>query len=202
MNKEEEILIIGNGSSVLDTKYGDIIDSYQNVARINNYETETFKENVGQKVNIWFNGANKHVRPRKKLPEKVIVFVPSSVYVKYYDLMDARIKERQNLDKNQYYLVPLKKVYDYEELIKSDRITTGTSSILWAMENYKTVVIHGFDFFIDSKEHYYDSKIKKWLYNNILKRGKKHNTQREMDYINEQIELGKVKSLKNIISDT
>ena len=48
MNKEEEILIIGNGSSVLDTKYGDIIDSYQNVARINNYETETFKENVGQ----------------------------------------------------------------------------------------------------------------------------------------------------------
>lgn len=202
MNKEEEILIIGNGSSVLDTKYGDIIDSYQNVARINNYETETFKENVGQKVNIWFNGANKHVRPRKKLPEKVIVFVPSSVYVKYYDLMDARIKERQNLDKNQYYLVPLKKVYEYEELIKSDRITTGTSSILWAMENYKTVVIHGFDFFIDSKEHYYDSKIKKWLYNNILKRGKKHNTQREMDYINEQIELGKVKSLKNIISDT
>ena len=201
MNKEEEILIIGNGSSVLDTKYGDIIDSYQNVARINNYETETFKENVGQKVNIWFNGANKHVRPRKKLPEKVIVFVPSSVYVKYYDLMDARIKERQNLDKNQYYLVPLKKVYDYEELIKSDRITTGTSSILWAMENYKTVVIHGFDFFIDSKEHYYDSKIKKWLYNNILKRGKKHNTQREMDYINEQIKLGKVKSLKNIISD-
>ena len=162
MNKEEEILIIGNGSSVLDTKYGDIIDSYQNVARINNYETETFKENVGQKVNIWFNGANKHVRPRKKLPEKVIVFVPSSVYVKYYDLMDARIKERQNLDKNQYYLVPLKKVYEYEELIKSDRITTGTSSILWAMENYKTVVIHGFDFFIDSKEHYYDSKIKKW----------------------------------------
>lgn len=202
MNKEEEILIIGNGSSVLDTKYGDIIDSYQNVARINNYETETFKENVGQKVNIWFNGANKHVRPRKKLPEKVIVFVPSSVYVKYYDLMDARIKERQNLDKNQYYLVPLKKVYEYEELIKSDRITTGTSSILWAMENYKTVVIHGFDFFIDSKEHYYDSKIKKWLYNNILKRGKKHNTQREMDYINEQIKLGKVKSLKNIISDT
>ncbi|CAI8216627.1 MAG: Uncharacterised protein [Flavobacteriaceae bacterium] len=202
MNKEEEILIIGNGSSVLDTKYGDIIDSYQNVARINNYETETFKENVGQKVNIWFNGANKHVRPRKKLPEKVIVFVPSSVYVKYYDLMDARIKERQNLDKNQYYLVPLKKVYEYEELIKSDRITTGTSSILWAMENYKTVVIHGFDFFIDSKEHYYDSKIKKWLYNNILTRGKKHNTQREMDYINEQIELGKVKSLKNIISDT
>ncbi len=201
MNKEEEILIIGNGSSVLDTKYGDIIDSYQNVARINNYETETFKENVGQKVNIWFNGANKHVRPRKKLPEKVIVFVPSSVYVKYYDLMDARIKERQNLDKNQYYLVPLKKVYEYEELIKSDRITTGTSSILWAMENYKTVVIHGFDFFIDSKEHYYDSKIKKWLYNNILKRGKKHNTQREMDYINEQIKLGKVKSLKNIISD-
>ena len=54
MKKEEEILIIGNGGSVLDNKYGDIIDSYQTVARINNYENETFKDYVGQKVNIWF----------------------------------------------------------------------------------------------------------------------------------------------------
>lgn len=202
MSKDEEILIIGNGSSVLENKYGDIIDSYQNVARINNYETSRFKEYVGQKVNIWFNGANKHVGPRKKLPEKVIVFVPSSVYVKYYNFMEARIKARQNLDKNQYHLVPLKKICEYEKLIKSDRVTTGTSSILWAMENYKSVVIHGFDFFIYSKEHYFDSKIKKWIYNNLLTRGKKHNTKKEMDYINKQIKLGKVRSLKNIVSDT
>lgn len=202
MKKEEEILIIGNGGSVLDNKYGDIIDSYQTVARINNYENETFKDYVGQKVNIWFNGANKHVSPRKVLPEKVIVFVPSSVYIKFYDLMDVRIKERQNLDKNQFHLVPLEKIYEYEELIKSDRVTTGTSSILWAMENYKSVVIHGFDFFINSKEHYFDSKFKKWIYNNILTRGKKHDTQKEMDYINEQIKLGKIKTLKNIVSDS
>lgn len=201
MIKDEEILIIGNGSSVLENKYGDIIDNFQNVARINNYETSRFKEYVGQKANIWFNGANKHVRPRKNLPEKVIVFVPSPVYTKYYDLMDTRIKARQNLYKNQYHLVPLKKIYEYEELIKSDRVTTGTSSILWAMENYKSVVIHGFDFFIYSKEHYFDSKFKKWVYNYILTRGKKHNTENEMDYINKQIKLGKVKSLKNIVSE-
>ena len=34
MIKDEEILIIGNGSSVLENKYGDIIDNFQNVARI------------------------------------------------------------------------------------------------------------------------------------------------------------------------
>ena len=200
MTENQEILIIGNGSSVLDYNYGEIIDRFQNVARINNYEAESFKENVGQKTDIWFHGANKKVRPRNVVPNKVIVFVPSSVYEKFYDLMEVRIKERQDLDKSQYDLVPLEKIYEYEKLIQSDRVTTGTSSILWALENYKSVVIHGFDFFIDSREHYFDSKFKKWIYNNLYTLGKKHDTQIEMDYIHHQIKIGRIKLLKNHIS--
>ena len=38
----------------------------------------------------------------------------------------------------------------YEKNSKIKRPTTGLNSILWAVENYKTVYIHGFDFFIDS----------------------------------------------------
>lgn len=200
MKANQEILIIGNGSSVLNFKYGKVIDRFQNVGRVNNYEVESFKENVGQKTDIWFHGANKKVRPRDVVPDKVVVFVPSSVYEKFYDLMDVRIKDRQNLDINQYELVPLEKIYEYEKSIQSDRITTGTSSILWALENYKSVVIHGFDFFINSKEHYFDSKLKKWIYNNLLTLGRKHNTQIEMNFINNQIKIGNIKLLENHIS--
>lgn len=200
MKANQEILIIGNGSSVLNFKYGKVIDRFQNVGRVNNYEVESFKENVGQKTDIWFHGANKKVRPRDVVPDKVVVFVPSSVYEKFYDLMDVRIKDRQNLDINQYELVPLEKIHEYEKSIQSDRITTGTSSILWALENYKSVVIHGFDFFINSKEHYFDSKLKKWIYNNLLTLGRKHNTQIEMNFINNQIKIGNIKLLENHIS--
>ena len=42
MTENQEILIIGNGSSVLDYNYGEIIDRFHNVARINNYEAESF----------------------------------------------------------------------------------------------------------------------------------------------------------------
>ena len=31
--------------------------------------------------------------------------------------------------------------------------------------NFKNVVIHGFDFFQNGKEHYFDNKIKSWLFN-------------------------------------
>lgn len=200
MKVNQEVLIIGNGSSVLNFKYGEIIDRFQNVGRINNYKVESFKENIGQKTDIWFHGNNKKVRPRNVVPNKVIVFVPSSVYEKFYDSMEVRIKERQNLDKNQYELVPLKKIHEYEKLIQSDRITTGTSSILWALENYKRVVIHGFDFFINSKEHYFDSKLKKWISNNLYTPAKKHNTQIEMDFIHNQVKIGNIELLENHIS--
>ncbi len=196
MTADQEILIIGNGSSVLDFKYGEIIDRFQNVARINNYEVDAFKEHVGQKTDIWFHGNNKKVRPRKQVPGKVVVFIPSPVYEKFYERVEDRIKERQNLDKNQYELVPIAKIREFEKSIQSDRVTTGTSSILWALENYKRVVIHGFDFFINSKEHYFDSKVKKWISNNLYTPAKKHNTQNEMNYIQSQIKMGNIEVLE------
>ena len=36
---------------------------------------------------------------------------------------------------------------DYELISKIKRPTTGLNSILWAIENYEKIIIHGFDFF-------------------------------------------------------
>ena len=67
------------------------------------------------------------------------------------------------------------------------------------MENYQKVIIHGFDFFTISKNHYFDSKIKKWFYNNIYTLSKKHNVKDEMKYINKQIKYKKIFLLNDII---
>ena len=67
------------------------------------------------------------------------------------------------------------------------------------MENYQKVIIHGFDFFTVSKNHYFDSKIKKWLYNNFYTLAKKHNVKKEMNYINNQIHNKKLFLLKDLI---
>ena len=78
---------------------------------------------------------------------------------------------------------------------------TGTSSILWALENYKKVIIHGFDFFIDSKTHYNENIINKWLIDlGLNKKGGKHNMAAEKKYIDSKIQENKMIQLKEYLS--
>ena len=73
-------------------------------------------------------------------------------------------------------------------MLSLERQTTGTKSILWAMENYHKVINHGFDFFQESKAHYYDNSLSKLLIkNNIIKKGQKHNNILEKQFVNNLI---------------
>ena len=71
-------------------------------------------------------------------------------------------------------------------------------SILWATENYNEVIIHGFDFFINSKSHYYNSKIASIINEYFLKKGKKHDNHKEKDYVEKMIINKQVKRLVDI----
>ena len=44
-----------------------------------------------------------------------------------------------------------KKMKEYEDISNIKRPTTGFNSILWGIENYDKVIIHGFDFFENGK---------------------------------------------------
>ncbi len=89
----------------------------------------------------------------------------------------------------------------YEKQLDVTRPTTGISSILWALENYKKVIIHGFDFFIDSKTHYNENIINKWLINfGLNKKAGKHNMDAEKKYINSKIQENKVIQLKEYLN--
>ena len=73
-------------------------------------------------------------------------------------------------------------------------------AILWAVENFEKVIIHGFDFFIDSKSHYNDNFVTKWLIDwGINKKGGKHNMMTEKIYIEKLIQDKKVIQLKEYL---
>ena len=75
--KKNTILIIANGSSVLSYEYGALINTFENVARINNYSISKHDKYIGDKIDIWFNGANQGLKKRKILDQQqVVVFVP------------------------------------------------------------------------------------------------------------------------------
>ena len=200
MSKRKEILIIGNGRSVLDHSFGEQINAIPIVGRINNFSVENYSEYVGVKTDIWFNGANQNLKRQKVIPNEVVVFIPPKILRRKKEKIHDRISRRLHIDKEKYSLIPLETMENYEILTGVKRPTTGTSCILWAVENFEKVIIHGFDFFIDSKSHYNDNFITKWLIDwGINKKGGKHNMMTEKIYIEKLIQDKKVIQLKEYL---
>ena len=200
MPKRNEILIIGNGRTVLDHSFGEQINAIPIVGRINNFSVENYTEYVGVKTDIWFNGANQNLKRQKVIPNEVVVFIPPKILRRKKEKIHDRISRRLHIDKEKYSLIPLETMENYEILTGVKRPMTGTACILWAVENFEKVIIHGFDFFIDSKSHYNDNFITKWLIDwGINKKGGKHNMMAEKIYIEKLIQDKKVIQLKEYL---
>lgn len=188
-NDNNSILIIANGPSAISKKYGKLIDEFHTIGRINNYVTGKFKDFIGIKTDIWFNGANQGLKKRKSFPSKTIVFIPAEIqYAKEQRVLN-RTPNRLGMQKSQYTLVAKEIMKEFEDYSNIKRPTTGLSSILWSLRNYQKVIIHGFDFFINTKEHYYDSSINRFFINSgIINRAKKHNNIAEKKFVQKMIE--------------
>ena len=198
----ETILIIANGPSILKNKFGYEIDKFDEVARINNYKTDNFSEYIGKKTTIWLNGTNKNLKCHKNPPKKIFVFVPYEILEKKEARVLERTPKRLKLKPNQYTLLDKEKMKYYEKISMIKRPTTGFNSILWAIENYKKVIIHGFDFFQDSKEHYYDSYISKKIANlKIMKKAEKHDNIAEKEFVENLLLNKKIIKLSSYIKD-
>ena len=187
------ILIIANGPSILEYKMGEEIDKFDNVGRINNYKINKFSEYVGGKTTVWFNGANQNLKKCLNPPNKIFVFVPYEILKIKEKRVIERTPKRLGLKPHKYIIIPKEKMQHYEKISSIKRPTTGFNSILWAIENYKTVIIHGFDFFENGKEHYYDSYLRKKISNlKIARTAEKHDNISEKIYINNLIKNKRV----------
>ncbi len=197
---EKTLLIVAGGESVLKNEYGNEIDVFDTVGRINNYRIAGFKEYVGTKTDIWFNGANQGLKKRADIPERVIVLIPAEILKRKGESIHQRICTRLGVDREDYELVPRSDILEYESHIGVKRPTTGTSSILWGIDHFETVVIHGFDFFIDTKSHYNDNVLLRWLVSQgRIKKAGKHDMQQEKKYVESLIEKGAVVQLKDYL---
>ena len=200
MSKRKEILIIGNGRSVLKYSFGKQINTISIVGRINNFTIRNYSEYIGQRTDIWFNGANQNLKRQKVIPNEVVVFIPPEILRRKKEKVHDQISNRLHIDKKYYSLMPLEVMENYEKITGVKRLTTGTASILWAVEYFEKVLIHGFDFFIDSKSHYNDNFINKWLIEKgINKKGGKHNMIAEKQFIEKLVQEKQVILLKEYL---
>ena len=191
----KRILIIGNGPSALNYKYGEEINKFKTVARINNYQLKGYEKYIGNKTDVWINGANQNLKKRMQKYSKIIVSIPSSIISAKKNKLSEHVSKRLRKSSKKFDIISFNDIQRYENYIGHKRLTTGTTSILWGLDNFENVFIHGFDFFINSKSHYYDSKFYSFINNYILHKGYKHDNNKERIFIQNLIKEGKIKRL-------
>ncbi len=193
------LCIVANGPSVLKRKLGKAVDSFTAVARINNYTVKGFEEYTGTRTDIWFNGANSKLKKPDHQPERCIVLIPSAILRKKGDRIHKRIQRRTGRAGSSYEVVEINEIQEMERSCRSQRLTTGTMAIFWAMSRFSKVYIHGFDFFINNKTHYNDTALTRILINTgIIKKAGKHKTRQEKSVIESFISEDRIRVLSDM----
>ena len=183
------IIIIGNGPSVLDRELGDEIDQFDIVVRLNKYCTDGYEKNIGTKTSIWGRSDAPDIKDKDySLFKKTIIFIPSQNYERKKRLdRVAHILSRKDAE-----LCP-KDIADQTRLQmgcrKGEWPSTGALAINYFIINsYDNIFIHGFDGFLNHNKlrHYYDDRMSSY---------KGHNRIKEKKFIMSKINNGEVNIL-------
>jgi hypothetical protein len=148
----ERVLVVGNGSSLLDNEYGHIIDSYDIVIRINHCLTEGLEKYVGKKTDIW---ATTHTKYHKNTDETI--FYPSDKHnVKAIWKRTPHVKIKKFENAHLFTMFKRKDKHNvmqdfkWKELGIKYEPCTGLLTICTALKFFKNVDVIGFDFYTDS----------------------------------------------------
>lgn len=164
--EDNNIIIIGSAPSVLEYNCGGIIDSFKEVVRINDFEIKGYEKYVGTKTTVWGRSNSNRTKDRD-IDDSILVLFASPAW------NFKTVKEKMKIYRNSDCVSINDSLHLEGELGlmgRSYRIggkrgwpSTGLLIIYYFLKEYKTVYIHGFDFFKDVKgypRHYYNNKEK------------------------------------------
>lgn len=188
------VLIVGNGPSAAQHELGHQIDNFDCIVRINNFVTHPLESKVGSRTDIWVNGANQGLKKRTDIPEIILVMIPPVVLNHKGDAIHPRVEKR--LGTKDYTLLPLKIMSEMENSCGMERPTTGFFAIYFFYLLGLDLTLHGFDFFVGSTAHYFDTPFKRWLKEKgLIKKAAKHAVHQEKEFVEKLIQEGKIKVL-------
>lgn len=159
-----KIIIIGNGTSLLEKENGKIIDSYDHVVRFNSFEIQNYEKYVGTKSTIWFNVINFTDKNNwRVLHDWYKVYLHSwqwdktkdKLYMSFIDFYN-----KNNLDVSKIIKTTpdmTKEIAEYAGDLTYKSFSTGMIAIWEMLKFHETVDITGFDWW-DRTEHHYNDK--------------------------------------------
>lgn len=197
--KMRKALVIGNGPSCLEHKFGEQIDSgeFGSIFRINRgykqddgkQNTHTF-DNVGQKTDTWVCSdlRAKLAFERRNELKKILIYFPKFKYNQNYQSTIPNVEIlHSSLEDTINSLVNFKPQWP----------STGIIALMYAIENYDKVTIHGFDTYDFKYDtvHFFEDKPNKYKFSN----NSDHSCTSEKTFLSLVQEQYNVKQLKDII---
>lgn len=155
----KKVLLIGNGTSILDHEIGHKIDDFDTVVRFNSYTTKGYEKYIGTKTDIWFTCMDKHIDNINNY-NQVIVH-------SWFNESDCELFKK--LKSKRSDITKIKDI-NYHDLKGP---STGLIAIDYFLSNNCEVYLHGFDWWDRDKHHYADDEI----------RGELHDPKKEYEII-------------------
>lgn len=165
---DTDIILVGNGPSILGTKLGKFIDSHELVVRFNNFNTsQYFSDDVGTKTDYWFNTINydnKNTRDYNleriylhswKWKDDKLTHDYATFFIEkfgkdkiFYRTKESDIKEMMDFMGNNYF-----------------PYSTGAIAAWLLLKEHQVLNLVGFDWWKPSdKHHYNDSAVRGTLH--------------------------------------
>ncbi len=155
-----KIILIGNGSSVLDRVLGERIDEFDRIVRFNSYKIHGYEEFVGTKTTDWFN-----VQLLESNDFRV-----NQQYKKYvfhswkWNDVGHSIVEMNSLIKADEKGYTDKNIIEEMAAFCKDShykwFSTGAIAAWQYLKEYESITIHGFDWWDREKHHYGDNQVR------------------------------------------
>jgi len=164
------IIIVGNGTSVIDKKNGYKIDGFNTVLRFNSFKIKDYEDYTGAKTNIWFTVNAAHLKDIENFDE---------IIVHSWEWDKSKCKIYQKLSKDKYCH---KTSRPFVRSIPIQSPSTGLIAIYMMIERFNQVFITGFDWWEREKHHYGDTE----------RRGTLHNPKEEYEIIKELSNQNKI----------
>jgi hypothetical protein len=156
---KNNIILVGNGSSIIDKPRGKKIDSFDNVVRFNNFRLpDKLKEFTGKKTDIWFTCSTYHI-------DKINSY--KKIIVHSWDSNENNCMIYSKIKKYRSDAIKIKKKLIDKVPCKDP--STGLIAIYYFLDHFNIITLLGFDWWERNTHHYADNEI----------RGNLHDPERE-----------------------
>ena len=196
---DKRVIILGNGSCVLEKEFGTYIDQFQTIVRLNDFVTTGYEKNIGSKTTCWISGAGVQTkikgRDTNSFEESILLLSKERVSPPDEKGLKESVETALGISVNNFSIIPSEQILKIIELSGLRRPSTGICAILYFLhireENF--VVIHGFDFFQEGC-HYYDEA------GDVLI-SPQHDWEKEKSILEKYYKQGRVIYLKDLLHE-